>query len=447
MPKIQNPKLESYLLSISKLAKITPLLAAQKIQNFATKKFNLKIAKTKINQSAVSLNSVNGFFELENGTEYFFKFHAEENETETVSEYYRAEILEKNGFPVITPIFQSTQPGEQFLIYPKISAPTFFDVLEKMDAKFLTTKKYNEDQKQKILAAEKELCEKCFEIAKKTLHIENSEKINSASIWQLFYRRLTSIDTTPRLDLFYTNKKIQLPNGNSLPFEELAKFKWKINGREYQESITEIIDSAKKILNPKSQKNWSVITAHGDDHNGNKFYFENEKPNLKYFDPAFAGENIPALLAFIKTTFHDVFAHPFWLYDSKKIENKLELNFEITKQTISVQHNFELQNVAPIRLEILKIKLEKLWQPLFIELQKLTLQTSEKLMPIEKTPQMSKGFIKKALFCCPFLVMNLIDPNNFSPKVSLFALSRAVEMGTFSDDDFLNKLFQNFTKN
>jgi hypothetical protein len=43
-----------------------------------------------------------------------------------------------------------------------------------------------------------------------------------------------------------------------------------------------------------------------------------------------------------------------------------------------------------------------------------------------------RSYLKAALFCCPFLTMNLADENKFTPEISLLGLAMAVEMGAES---------------
>lgn len=449
------------LFEITKQAKINPEKTSVLIKAFVEKKFNVEISELSINSCAVSLNSVNGKIILEEidgiRKKLFFKFHAEEGEENSVDEYYRSGILEKAGYPVITPLYESKIPGEQFLIYEFVDQPTFYDAFGDIDAKFLETGKYDEEKKEALLNAEREFCEISLEIAKKTLHVSDAKTVAEEDEWQLFYKRLVSENIQdsessekPRVDLFYTDKSVKIPENTKNPgercshttnninrgnkiseinFEEFKHYTWVINGKKYSENLAEIIESAKKIVNPNAQKNWATITAHGDDHNGNKFYFEGETPSLKFFDPAFAGENIPALLAFVKTTFHDTLAHPFYFYEPEKVEEKAEISVEINKanKTVVINHKFNLEESAPFRKELLEIKKEKLWKPLIQEMK------SRNFFPeISEKNQYTweKQFIKKALFCCPFLCLNLIDKNKFSPKTSLFALSRAVELGS-----------------
>ena len=70
---------------------------------------------------------------------YFFKFHAEENETESLekTEYYNAKILAEFGWPAVQPVFTSHKPGLQFVIYEYIDAPTAFDAYEEQELRRL----------------------------------------------------------------------------------------------------------------------------------------------------------------------------------------------------------------------------------------------------------------------------------------------------------------------
>ena len=43
-----------------------------------------------------------------------------------------------------------------------------------------------------------------------------------------------------------------------------------------------------------------------------------------------------------------------------------------------------------------------------------------------------RQYLKAALFCCPFLTMNLTDNEKFPPEISLLGLAMSVEMGTES---------------
>jgi len=77
--------------------------------------FGVKAHDLAINHGQYSLDSLNGFLEVD-GKPYFFKFHQEKNEEEMNGEYYRANILAKAGLPVDQPIMMSTLPGEHILL-------------------------------------------------------------------------------------------------------------------------------------------------------------------------------------------------------------------------------------------------------------------------------------------------------------------------------------------
>ena len=406
------------LFEIQAEAKKDPALAAGEILKFLEKKFpDLNAKKVKINQSTVSLNSVNGFIETESSKKFFFKFHAEEGEEISMDEYYNSQILEESGLPIISPIFKSTNPGEQFLIYEKIEVPTFFDVLEEQDALFLEKGHYDEEKRNKILEAEVKLCQKVFSVYKKTLHLASSDDLEKESINQLFFRRLHQEKETPRVSLFYENKDLELPRGEKINTEDLKDMKWIINREKMDDSLNDLIEKAIKILNPLASDKSPAVTGHGDDHNGNKFAFETrEGIELKFFDPAFAGLHQHALLSFIKSTFHDVFAHPFWLYDSPKVKPKL--NYEIKNKEVHLDFDWGFAEKAPIRKEILDIKIKEVWQPLISLLKEKDLLSGNYL-----------EYTRLALFCCPFLVFNLTDPGKYPEEKSLLALAKALEIG------------------
>ena len=56
----------------------------------------------------------------------FFKTHTESDTI--IGEYYRAGLLVETSYPVIRPIFSSTEIGKQLLIYEVVEEPSVFDV-------------------------------------------------------------------------------------------------------------------------------------------------------------------------------------------------------------------------------------------------------------------------------------------------------------------------------
>ena len=414
------------LFEIMKIAKINIEEANASILGFVQEKFpDLRATNIEINDSKVSLNSVNGFINTQNNQRYFFKFHTEEGEENTINEYYQSRELSDAGLPILEPIYESTTPGSQFLIYEGIKAFTAFEEFEKLE------EKPNKKQEQKLLSAEEKLLEQESQIFLKTLKISNAKDIAKTPIYQIFHTRLVAKNSEPpRLDIYYTGKDIDLPDGKIINFNDLAQKKWIINGINYNETLAKIINSAKDILDPLKNKKIPTVLGHGDDHNGNKFYINGKfvpQGHFVLFDPAFAGRQ-PALLSFIKATAHNTFLHPFWLYDPTKIKG-LEFNYKIDEYSIIINHNWSMEKQSPIRKKILDLQIKKVWKPLITEMQKR-----------EILPTNYEEYIHKALFCCPFLVYNLIDKDKYSPIESLLALSKCVELGTTGNrENYINR--------
>lgn len=84
------------------------------VLDFVRRTFPLDVVAVELRPLAVSLNSFNGFLTLRDDKRLFFKTHTE---TDTViGEYYRAGVLAEAGYPVIQPLYSSTQTGQQLLI-------------------------------------------------------------------------------------------------------------------------------------------------------------------------------------------------------------------------------------------------------------------------------------------------------------------------------------------
>jgi len=418
------------LFEISRLAKSDIKAAEEAILHFVKENFpELAVISVQINDSQVSLNSVNGFLKTSK-EEFFFKFHSEEEEEKTLenNEYYQGQLLQDAGLPVITPLFASTEPGKQFLIYKKIIAPTAFDEFAKLERQFLQTGKYDEAQKNALLAAEAELLECQSTVYLSSLRAVPAQELANASIHQLFSSRLIAHNSAiPRLDIFYTAAEVVLPQ-ERLSFSDFSKLHWTINGVQYDETLSEIIAQAKTLLAPAESGEVAAVIGHGDDHNGNKFFLNGK---FILFDPAFAGLH-PALLSFVKATVHNVFLHPFWLYDRKVLADPLKLTYQITTDEIVVEHNWSLPEISPLRVEILNLQREKVWQPLLKELRAKNL-----------LPEDWREYLQKAFFCCPFLVTNLLDPKKFTPKTSVLAFSKCVELGAKSSTpNFIDTFFE-----
>src|SRR5690349_9113196 len=83
------------------------LSAERLLGTFIRDTFTLPVTTVELRPLAVSLNSFNGFLTLEDGKKLFFKTHAEPDSV--ISEYYNAQRLADAGYPIIQPIFSSTE--------------------------------------------------------------------------------------------------------------------------------------------------------------------------------------------------------------------------------------------------------------------------------------------------------------------------------------------------
>jgi hypothetical protein len=203
-------------------------------------------------------------------------------------------------------------------------------------------------------------------------------------------------------------KKLSGKEETAIPFNELLKYRWVINGVSYQKTLDELVERAKVVLNPAQVA--LTIIGHGDAHFGNVF-LENQNRFL-YFDPAFAGQHSP-LLDMIKPLFHNVFAT--WMYFPSDIAQDLQLTISIRDMTITVEHNYTLTTV---RQAILRTKVEHLLRPLIAELQ------AQDALPADW-----EEIIQLALMCCPLLTINLLDGERMLPSISWLGLLLAVQMG------------------
>jgi hypothetical protein len=241
-----------------------------------------------------------------------------------------------------------------------------------------------------------------------TLQDQTIEQAAKALVHQLFYHRLTG----GRLNRFYgqTGEEVQvaLPEFGTT-MHEVRRVKWQINGQHYADTLNDLIERSTKRLYP-AQAGPSIV-GHGDAHNGNVF-FDPEAVSLCYFDPAFAGQHHP-LLDLTKPLFHNVFA--MWMYFPT--ENRLRTNITLqrTSDTWRVEHDYA---IPPIRLMFLRSKVERVLVPILQELKRRN-----------QLDNHWQDYLKAALFCCPFLTMNLADAAKFPPEIALLGFAMAVEMG------------------
>lgn len=370
--------------------------------HFVRDSFQFDAVSVELRPLAVSLNSFNGFMSLADGRRLFFKTHTEPDSV--IGEYYNAEMLARAGYPVIQPIFSSTENEKQFLVYEVIDDPSVFDLAWAIE-------NGHSDALPKLTTAQHAADDQLLELYQHNLVDQTAEEAARAPIHQLFYHRLTG----GRLARFYADDVVMALPGANMPIQDVLRARWTINGQQYAVSLRELIDNAIRLLNP-AQAGVSVI-GHGDAHNGNVFFRKTTcgGDTLVYFDPAFAGRHHP-LLDLTKPLFHNVFA--MWMYFPREKQAQTHISFTRAGDRWYIEHDYELHSVREM---FLRSKVERVLNPILGELRANGWLRADWRL-----------YLKAALFCCPFLTMNLADANKFPPEISLLGLAMAVEMGAES---------------
>lgn len=390
--------------------------------------FGLKPLNLKINLDQYSLNSLNGFFDTEDGA-FFFKFHQEEGEEGMAGEYYRADILARAGLPVDQPVLMSTLPGEQILIYRRRDEPRFSDVLRTLDLA--------DDPAQRAIAveAERQLSQSLSATYRETLHPISPAQASAEPIHRLFHERLINLDPHAfpggRYRDFYVGQSFPLP-GHVLEWEDLSARRFTVNGVTYAHTLAELFTAAEERLRPERLADAGGVVAHGDAHNANVWFSrDGDGARLSYFDPAFAGEHVPSLLAEIKTSFHNIFAHPFWLYEPALASEWFSADMALEPGRLIVEIDWRL---SPIRAELLAVKAREVWRPLLADLK------SRHMLPPDW-----RRVIRLGLFLCPTLVMNLRAGVRAHTEISsLIGLCVAVMVGSepLEGDDTVTRFLE-----
>ncbi|MDX2160578.1 MAG: hypothetical protein SF162_04555 [bacterium] len=377
--------------------------AAALLKTFIQETFSLAVETVELRPLAVSLNSFNGFMTLVDGQRLFFKTHIEAHGV--IGEYYNAAALAEAGYPVLQPILQSTEVGKQFLVYPVIDDPSVFDVAFDID---------NGDNARHddLERAQSQADEQLLRIYQRTLAWQRSDDAAAAPIHQLFYHRLMG----GRLDQFYGGgTAIQLDRQHDpISMQQVRAVQWTINGQTYDDTLNGIIERAVHLLQPSQAG--PAIVGHGDAHNGNVFLQgSGQTARLLYFDPAFAGRHDP-LLDLTKPLFHNVFAA--WMYHPDAVAARLRIALDDQGERWIVTHDYPHH---PVRAMFLRSKIDRVLTPLLGDLQARGWLRAD-----------WRARLKAALFCCPFLTMNLTDARKFPASISLLGLALAVEMGAES---------------
>lgn len=384
------------------------------------------IQKVELQPKPESLNSLNGFVTFENGERFFFKTHTEENEK--VSEYYNAAELANAGYPIITSKQVSHRVGKQIVLYQIISYPTLFDLLKIQEDKFIAETNSagsvgsagnvgsadtpSHSIAERLLQGQIDLDKLVAAVYSQHLARATAEEQANAVINQLFSHRL---EEDGRVGLFYRNRTLHLES-RSIPFEELSRFQWNINGVQYSQTLNEIIERSKDSLRPRAG---ATVPGHGDAHNGNIFV-DLEGPKFYMFDPAFAGKHHP-ILDLTKPLFHNVFAR--WMYYPDQVLNEFSIDYSLRENAIHIQHNYA---PSKLRLAHLKSRVDNVLRPTIAMLKENGMLDND-----------WKEVLRAALFCCPFLTVNLLAnyvPNGtlserYKPAIKLLGLSMAMEFG------------------
>jgi hypothetical protein len=379
--------------------------------------FGLPVAAAELTLDAYSLNSVSGRVRFADGHTEFFKFHQEEGEEAGVTEYYRAQVLADAGLPVETPLRVAGAPGRQIALYELRTEPRMSDVC-------LDLERAGGGLPPELRAARRALDRSIGRAALGSLR-PGSAASGNAAIHQLFYRRLAGPAGGAAADrgAAASSAAGRFPGGRYRSwyladplYRGLAGHRFVVNGVEYPASLRELAATAARLLHPAVLAAGPAVTAHGDDHQGNIWVIgSGERTELRLFDPAFADRDIPALLAPVKATFHNVFAHPFWLYHPAEAAERLTVRVERSDNVVSVSHDADLSS---LRREILESVAELVWAPLLAELARRGW-----------LPPDWRATVRAALLCCPLLVTNLTSAGRSEP-IRYLGLARAVMAGS-----------------
>jgi hypothetical protein len=378
--------------------------------------FSLEAKSVAIASDGYSLNSVNGIVVMADAREFFFKFHHEEGEELTLQELYRGELLRDAGVPIDLPVYVSKQIGRQLLLYRRRCDMRFAELCRELDFKPLA-------QAAAALEAQRRLDELTCSIYLKTLHSTSGREAGGEPIHQLFYHRLVERDEPEviggRARRFFWARDFDIA-GLTISAAQLRSLRWRINGVRFEDSIEELLHRSLSLLRPASTARFGGVTAHGDAHNGNVWWHAppDADPTLVLFDPAFAGRHVSALLAEVKATFHNVFAHPLWLYHPAQAQQHYRVLARVEGDILDLRTNWR---PSPLRQLFLAGKAATVWRPMLQALEQSGL-----------LPPDWRNTLRCALFCCPSLVK---DPcaggqGGHTPLSSALALAMAVRCGS-----------------
>lgn len=378
--------------------------------------FGLPVAGVELTVDEYSLNSVSGRVRFADGHAEFFKFHSEDGEERNVAEYYRARLLADAGLPVDVPLRVATEPGRQIALYRLRTEPRLADVCYAAERADGAAARLGPGLGGARRALDAAICS----VMLGTLG-PPAPSSASASVHQLFWHRLTGDGGFPggRYRAWYLDDPA---------FAAVADRRFRLNGITYDLTPRQLASRAAALLDPAALAAQPVVTAHGDDHQGNVWVLPG--PELRLFDPAFASDDMPALLAPVKATYHNVFAHPFWLYHPAEAAARVTASADA--DVVSVQAELPL---SPLRRQILDSIAELVWAPLLAALARRG-----------ELPAGWRAIVRAALSCCPLLVTNLLSPSRPEP-LRLFGLAQAVLAGSepLDGEDHLSRMLDAVT--
>ncbi|SDS39214.1 hypothetical protein [Microlunatus soli] len=362
------------------------------------------VVELRFTSDEYSLNSVSGRVRFGDGPERFFKFHAEEGEDEHVGEYYRAKLLDDVGLPVDVPLAVRSAPGTQVALYEVREEPRMVDLCLDLERSQGATSAVLPDD---LVRARRRLDGTVGAVAVNTLRPPTPSSAGAA-IHQLFGHRLLDDDGSlggTRFGAWYAANPI---------WQRVAAKRWQIGAVEYRLPLAAAVAEAGRLLSPGTLADGPVVTAHGDDHHGNVWCRRDPdgRPYLTLFDPAFAGDDLPALLALVKPTYHNALAHPFWLYHPADVADT---------PVQEDDHWVRLPNglpISPLRQAVLDSIVDQAWAPL------LRAMADRRLLPGNW-----RRTVRLAMMLCPLLVTDLLAPTRH-PTVQLLGLAHAAAVST-----------------
>ncbi|MGQ7847200.1 hypothetical protein ACUNV4_22115 [Granulosicoccus sp. 3-233] len=368
----------------------------------------------------LALNSLRAEFRTEDGQHLFLKCHHEDGEADRVGEYYRSGILEEAGFPIDKALYQSSAVGEQLVIY-RYRDRRQFPELHSV-ARDLESHGCRPADMAPVVAAFDRFQQQLGARYLDSLHLASPAEVAAEAVHGLYHRRLVDHEEAVvfggRVREFYLGRQVELPDGSSLPFEQFWHLRWRINGQLQESSLHEALQRARVLLLPTPHESVAALTAHGDDHTGNLLYNPAESIDraISYFDPAFAGNHIPALMAPCKALYHVCYAHPNMLYDPDEL--RVDLSAKVSQGVLQIEHDWQL---TPLRQQFLASQTRHVWQPL------LRTMRAQNLLPVQW-----RDIIGAALLCCPLLCKNLLAgagrPNPLTAEASLLTFSVALQL-------------------